>query len=80
MHATCGTEVTLHKLAGPAVRGPVERGMVGCDPPSIPVADMAGEEQEASAGPVWPWADCRKLGEWELRGCPSSSSAKSHLL
>lgn len=33
VHATCGTEVTLHKLAGPAVRGPVERGMVGCDPP-----------------------------------------------
>lgn len=54
-------------LLGLLSAAPWKGGWSAVTPPSIPVADMAGEEQETSAGPVWPWADCRKLGEWELR-------------
>lgn len=56
------TEVTLHKIAGPAVRDPTKGRMAGSDA-RAQVADRAGEEQEASPGPLQSQADCRKIGE-----------------
>lgn len=47
----CITEVTLHKIAGPAVRDAMKGRMTGPDA-RAQVADRAGEEQ----------ADCRKIG------------------